>query len=401
MRFHQTIAAVWLALACALVPAQARVAVVIGNDRYVNLPASGQLQKAASDARAVGGALRQIGFDVIESENLDREAMLTRLDDAARRLAPGDTVFFFFSGHGIAVDDTNYILPVDVPTVGSGQTARLTGAAVKEDDIVNRFQSAGARITVVVLDACRNNPFSGSGTRGIGGNKGLAPRKPPSGVFSFYAASRGEAALDRLYDGDRNPNSVFTRVLVPMLARADLDLPALAREVREEVTRLARSVDHAQRPAYYDETSGDRIFLAGPGSPGDGGHAQPAVPGGSIPKPARIEPASECGAAVNLAEGSTQARRGRVVGHLTTDEADRKIKITQHRINMAISPGYLDNFRVRVRVDGTPADALSIVLLPPDLTVRIGSRVEFIPAHLDPSRPCHYIPNVISRVLWR
>jgi formylglycine-generating enzyme required for sulfatase activity len=151
------------------------------------------------------------------------------------------------------------------PASRRGPALTWAGAAVKEEDITAAFLRAGARVAVVVLDACRNNPFASSGTKGVGGEKGLAPHEPPSGVFTFYAASRGEAALDRLYDGDRNPNSVFTRALLPALTRPDLDLPALAREVREEVTRLARSVNHAQRPAYYDETSGDRIFLAGNG----------------------------------------------------------------------------------------------------------------------------------------
>jgi formylglycine-generating enzyme required for sulfatase activity len=265
MRFPQIIAAAWLALLCAFGQAHAgkRVALVIGNDRYANLPHHEQLQKAVNDAQAVGGVLRQIGFDVISGENLGRQALLARLDEAAQRLTPGDTVFFFFSGHGVAVDGLNYILPADVPAVGSSQIASLTGAAIKEEDITAVFLRAGARVAVVVLDACRNNPFAGTGARGMGGEKGLAPHEPPSGVFTFYAASRGEAALDRLYDGDGNPNSVFTRVLLPALARPGLDLPALARQVREEVTRLARGVNHAQRPAYYDETSGDQIFLAG------------------------------------------------------------------------------------------------------------------------------------------
>jgi hypothetical protein len=264
MQLPQVIAVTWLALICALGPAHAerRVALVIGNDRYANLPANEQLQKAVNDVRAVGTALRLIGFDVIEGENLGRQAVLARIDEASQRLTAGDTVFFFFSGHGVAVDGFNYILPADVPALGTGQITSLTGAAIREEDITAAFLRAGARVAVVVLDACRNNPFAASGTKGVGGEKGLAPHEPPSGVFTFYAASRGESALDRLYDGDRNPNSVFTRVLVPALSRPDLDLPALAREVREEVTRLARSVSHDQRPAYYDETSGDRIFLA-------------------------------------------------------------------------------------------------------------------------------------------
>jgi formylglycine-generating enzyme required for sulfatase activity len=267
VRFPQIIGVAGLMLLCAIaaVHAEKRVAVVIGNARYANLAANEQLQKAVNDARAVGGALRRIGFDVIDGENLGRYAILARIDAAAQRLAAGDTVFFFFSGHGVAVDGFNYILPADVPALGSGQIVSLTGAAIKEEDITTALLRAGARVTVVVLDACRNNPFASAGTKGVGGEKGLAPHEPPSGVFTFYAASRGESALDRLYEGDANPNSVFTRVLLPALARPDLDLPMLAREVREEVTRLARTVNHAQRPAYYDETSGDRIYLAGVG----------------------------------------------------------------------------------------------------------------------------------------
>jgi uncharacterized caspase-like protein len=265
MRFPGIILTAGLVLACALTPACAekRVALVIGNDRYPNLSSTEQLQKAVNDARSVGTALKQIGFDVVLGENLGRQALLARLDDAAQRLAPGDTAFFFFSGHGIAVDGTNYILPADIPTIAAGQIASLTGAAIREEDITSRFLRAGALVTIVVLDACRNNPFSGSGAKGIGGERGLAPHEPPSGVFTLYAASRGETALDRLYDGDRNPNSIFTRALLPALARPGLDLPGLALEVRKEVTRLAHTINHTQRPAYYDETSGDRIFLAG------------------------------------------------------------------------------------------------------------------------------------------
>src|SRR5262249_3299342 len=87
---------------------------------------------------------------------------------------------------------------------------------------------------------------------------------PPQvqGVFSLYAASSGQAALDRLYDGDPNPNSVFSRVLVPMLARPGLDLATLAFEVREEVARVSQKAGYLQRPSYYDETIGGRVYLA-------------------------------------------------------------------------------------------------------------------------------------------
>ncbi len=265
MYFPAIIMAAGLMLMCALAPAHAekRVALVIGNNRYVNLPPTQQLQTAVNDARSVSTALKQIGFDVISGENLGRQAFLAQLDAAAQRLAPDDMAFFFFAGHGVALENTNYMLPADIPSIGTGQIATLTGAAIKEDDITNRFLRSGARVTILVIDACRNNPFSASGTRGLGRSIGLEPVEPPSGVFSLYSAGRGEAALDRLSDAYRNPNSVFTRALLPALLRPGLDLPGLALAVRKEVTRLTSSIKHSQRPAYYDETSGDRIYLAG------------------------------------------------------------------------------------------------------------------------------------------
>jgi uncharacterized protein (DUF2147 family) len=326
VRFPVVIAIVSLAFICALAPAHAekRVALVIGNDRYANLSASEQLQKAVSDARAIGGALRQIGFDVVQGENLGRQALIDRLDTAVQRVQPGDTVFFFFSGHGVAVDGANYILPADVPDVGTGQITRLTGAAVREDDITAAFKRAGARVAVVVLDACRNNPFTRSGTRGVGGERGLAPHEPPSGFFTLYSAGRGEAALDRLYDGDRNPNSVFTRVLLPALTRADLDLPGLAVEVREEVRRLAESAGHAQSPAYYDETRGGRIFLAGVGNGKLGGKGRP------LPTPTAVAPATPQQVAVvapPVALTATPASVSDARGYWMTESGKAKIAI--------------------------------------------------------------------------
>ncbi len=264
MRVLHIIAAACVALICAFAPAHAekRIALVIGNNRYDHLPDHEQLRKAVNDAHAVGGALKEIGFDVITGENLGRQGMIDRLDEAARRVSSGDTVFFFFAGHGVAVGGVNYILPADVPDVETGQVTRLTGAALREDDITAALMGAGVRVAVVVLDACRDNPF-GAGTRGVGGERGLAPRDPPSGVFTLYSAGRGQSALDRLSDDDSNPNSVFTRVLVPALAKPG-DLASLAIRVREDVARIAAAAGHTQRPAYYDETVGGAVYLNGP-----------------------------------------------------------------------------------------------------------------------------------------
>jgi hypothetical protein len=278
VRFLQIIAVAWLMLvgAVAMGHAEKRVALVIGNNRYANLADHEQLRKAVNDAQAVGGSLRQVGFEVITGENLVRQAFIDKLDETARRLSVGDTVFFFFAGHGVAVDGVNYVLPVDVPDVQQGQVTRLTGAAVREEDITAALMRTGARLAVVVLDACRDNPF-GAGTRGVGGERGLAPHEPPKGVFTLYSASRGQAALDRVSDDDRNPNSVFTRVLAPELTRPGFDLAALAIHVREEVAQIAQAAGHPQRPSYYDETVGGQVYLAGlpAAHSGSGGGASP------------------------------------------------------------------------------------------------------------------------------
>jgi formylglycine-generating enzyme required for sulfatase activity len=276
VRFHQIIAAAWLTLLCAAAAAHAekRVALVIGNDRYPNLPAHQQLQKAVNDAQAVGSALTRIGFEVIAGENLDRRTLVRKLGELTQRLGPGDTAFFFFSGHGVALDGVNYILPADMPDIAAGQETGLKGEALSEPYIVQELTGRGVRVAVVVLDACRTNPFSRPGGKGVGAGKGLVAPPQAQGVFSLYAAGSGQEALDRLYDGDRSPNSVFSRVLVPALTRPGIDLATLAIEVREEVARIAKTAGYAQRPAYYDETIGGRVYLNGeplPGAPGTAG----------------------------------------------------------------------------------------------------------------------------------
>jgi phosphate transport system substrate-binding protein len=269
--------------------AERRVALAIGNDRYANLPAGEQLQKAVNDARAVGNALRQIGFEVIPGgENLGRRALVGKLNELVQRLSPGDMAFFFFSGHGLALDGVNYILPADVPDIAVGQETSLKAEALSEQYIISELSGRGVRVAVVVLDACRTNPFSRSGAKGVGGEKGLAPPPQVKGVFSLYAARSGQAARDRLYDGDPSPNSVFSRVLVPALARPGIDLATLAIEVREEVARVAQSAGYDQQPAYYDETIGGRVYLAAATQPAI---ATPAVPAPPVPAPVAPSPA--------------------------------------------------------------------------------------------------------------
>jgi hypothetical protein len=126
--------------------AEKRVALVSGNDRYANLPGDQQLRKAVNDARVVGDTLSGLGFEVIRGENLGRQALLAKFDEFTQRIEPGDTAFFFFTGHGVAIHGGNYILPTDVPNAGSGQDMLLARAAFGESDIVSDLQARGVRV---------------------------------------------------------------------------------------------------------------------------------------------------------------------------------------------------------------------------------------------------------------
>src|ERR1700743_3977258 len=165
------------ALACAaaslllmlIAPAHAekRVALVIGNNDYRNVP---KLQKAVNDARTMGDTLKQLGFSVMVAENLNRQQFSQTLVAFDNSVGPGDTAFFFFAGHGFEIAGQNYLLPTDVPGATEGQEELVRDASVLADRIVERLQNKKVRTSILVFDACRNNPFERSGTRaGAGG----------------------------------------------------------------------------------------------------------------------------------------------------------------------------------------------------------------------------------------
>ncbi|MGH6922646.1 MAG: caspase family protein, partial [Propylenella sp.] len=236
------------------------------------------LRKAVNDANAVGDTLEELGFEVTRGENVSRGEMLAKLVLAADSLQPGDIAFFFYAGHGVSIDGANYLLPADIPSAESGGENLIKYSGIPEAMVVETLKARGVRVAMVVLDACRNNPFSQQGTRAFGdAARGLT--RPPAvqtqGLFGLYSAGFGEQALDRLSEEDADPNSVFTRILVPTLKKSGLSLIDVAYQVNEEVARLARSVGHDQNPAYYDQARGRDVFLAGPGDVATGQEGTP------------------------------------------------------------------------------------------------------------------------------
>jgi hypothetical protein len=243
-------------------PAQAekRVALVIGNNDYKNVP---KLQKAVNDARTMGDTLKQLGFTVMVAENQTRQAFSESLLAFDKAVGPGDTAFFFYAGHGFEIAGQNFLLPTDVPAAGEGQEELVRDASVLADRIIERLQNKNVRTAILVFDACRNNPFERSGTRALAGGGGLAPMTQlPEGVFSVFSAGPRQTALDRLSNSDDNPNSVFTRTFSKELLQPGENLVQVAQHTRRAVSEMAESVNHKQIPVYFDQMVDD-VFLNG------------------------------------------------------------------------------------------------------------------------------------------
>ena len=237
-----------------------RVALVIGNNDYRNVP---KLQKAVNDARTMGDTLKQLGFSVMVAENQTRQAFSQSLLAFDASIEKGDTAFFFFAGHGFEIAGQNFLLPTDVPAAAEGQEELVRDASILADRIIERLQNRQARTAILVFDACRNNPFERPGTRAVAGGGGLAPMTTlPEGVFSVFSAGPRQTALDRLSDDDNNPNSVFTRTFAKELLQPGENLVQVAQRTRRVVSGLADTVSHKQVPVYFDQMVDD-VFLNG------------------------------------------------------------------------------------------------------------------------------------------
>ncbi len=237
--------------------AQKRVALLVGNNAYQNVPA---LRTAVNDAHALADALRKLNFSVIIAENQSRHAMSESLLAFDKAIEPGDMALFFFAGHGFEIHGENFLVPIDTPAVGEGQEELLRDAAYPAERIVERLQARGARTTILVLDACRENPFERPGGRGLKGPGGLAPMTPAEGVFILFSAGAKQLALDRLSGRDGDPNSVFSRNLIRELQEPGLSLVQIAKRTQIDVKQMAATVGRDQTPAYYDQIVGEIVL---------------------------------------------------------------------------------------------------------------------------------------------
>ncbi|MEM6373241.1 MAG: caspase family protein [Pseudomonadota bacterium] len=246
-----------LILTPCLALADKRLGLVIGIDSYTEV---NDLQKARADASAVSDALRSQGFTVTTVLDPSRREMNKQISIFTSQLEPGDTAAVFYAGHGVEIDGENYLLPADIAAPQRGEKDFIKSESIALSALLDRIRATGARTTLAIIDACRDNPFAATTGRSIGGTRGLGRITAPEGTFVIFSAGAGQTALDRLSDSDPSANSVFTRMLLPRLQSPGVELREMMSGLRRDVRDLALTIGHEQFPAYYDELLGQFYF---------------------------------------------------------------------------------------------------------------------------------------------
>ena len=259
-----------------------RVALLIGNDRYGSVPA---LKNAVADARSMAAALERAGFAVTLKTDANLAAMKLAVRQFKAQLSGGDEAVFFYSGHGVQLGAANYLLPVDIT---SDNEEQVKDDAIPLQRLLDDLQDQKVKFALAIIDACRDNPFKGHG-RNIGGTRGLAPTSAANGQMVIFSAGAGQQALDKLGNNDRDKNGVFTRVFLQEMQKPGVEVHQVLRNVRSRVVAMAKSINHDQMPALYDQVEGDFHFYR---DAGDGTQIASLVPVPSQ-QPARLKTKDE------------------------------------------------------------------------------------------------------------
>ena len=222
-----------------------RVALVIGNNSYEG--AIPPLRNAINDARAIKNILESKGFNVIYIEDGSKKNMRKVLKQFSSKIRKGGVGFFYFSGHGMEVDSQNYLIPIDAKI---DEESDVPDEAISLGKITRRMQNAKNRLNIVVLDACRNNPFK----RAVG-TGGLA-QSEPRGLFVSYSTGAGSVASD----GKVGENGLFTKSLIKHMKKG-LNLAEVFKQTRTEVFYASNK---KQFPAIYDQTIEGNFYFTLP-----------------------------------------------------------------------------------------------------------------------------------------
>ena len=229
--------------AAALVRTEPRVALVIGNAAYQRI---GQLANAVNDARDMANALKSLRFQVVYVENGTRDQMGAAVESFGKQLPEGAVGLVFYAGHGAQVKGENYLIPVDADIRSEGE---VQYKAVNVGQILDKLEARRARVGIVVLDACRDNPFPSVSRSSRGG---LASIDAPSGTLIAYATAPGRTASD-----GSGKNGLYTGLLLRNLTQPDVAIEDVFKRVRVGVMQATQG---EQIPWESSSLTGDFFF---------------------------------------------------------------------------------------------------------------------------------------------
>lgn len=223
--------------------AEPRIALVIGNGSYADAP----LPNPVNDARDMVAALKQVGFEVIPGENMNKGDMLHAIEDFGNRIKRGGVGLFYFAGHGMQVKGENYLIPVQAKIQ---KELDVEVEAVQLTRILNEIDAAKNRLNVVILDACRNNPFPRSSRSG---GKGLGSVEASIGTLIAYATNPGNTASD-----GTGRNGLYTEGLLAAIRTPGLKIEDVFKRVRTQVRQKSSG---NQIPWESSSIEGDFYFI--------------------------------------------------------------------------------------------------------------------------------------------
>ncbi len=259
-----------------------RVALIIGNSQYVSVP---KLDNPGPDARLMADTFAALGFTLVGGKahlDLDKQSLENVVQSFGKAIQGANVALFYYAGHGLQIRGGNFLVPVNAnPTREADADFQLLNV----DLVLRQMELAGTRLNMVILDACRNNPFASRGLRSTGG--GLAQMQAPEGTLLAYATQPGNVAQDGA-DG----HSPYTRALAKAVATPGLDVFSVFNDVGVAVKRATNSV---QQPWVSSSPLEGKFYFAG---------SSPDGPAPAVPQPALVALAPSSTSRTSSSSGS-------------------------------------------------------------------------------------------------
>jgi formylglycine-generating enzyme required for sulfatase activity len=307
--------------------AEKRVALVVGNGAYTNIP---KLDNPANDARLMADTLRALGFSLAGGGpqlNLDETGFRRAVQAFGDALAGADVALFYYAGHGVQVRGNNYLVPVGANPV---KEADVDFQMLDTNVVLRQMESSGARLNLVILDACRNNPFGGRGLRSSGA--GLAQMQAPQGTLISFATQPGNVAID-----GTGRNSPYTQALADAIRKPGVDI---FRTFNEVGLTVASATGGVQQPwVSLSPIKGDFYFVPKPAEPAPKQAAPDAAAQRKLAEAqARIAALEEERQRAQAAEAQRKAEQESAAAREREAEARRKAEQERSKVAVVAPP---------------------------------------------------------------